>query len=96
MSEEVEEKIKAVLKNEIKKEIMSNLDSGLIFTYIQNLEKEIEELKKDKKALLDNYNKVLGTFISKDKIREILNQYGEKEIDYAVDFYKEIEQLLGE
>ena len=65
---------------------------------IQKQQKEIEELKKDnenqwrhrcKMAIELDYN-----VVSKDKIREILNKYGKKDIGYAVDFYKEIEKLL--
>lgn len=37
-------------------------------------QKELEELKKDKKALVDNYNKVLGSFISKDEIKEKIEE----------------------
>lgn len=40
-----------------------------------NQQKEIEELKKDKKALVDNYNKVLSSFISKDKLREYIEEH---------------------
>ena len=40
------------------------------------------------------YEEELVNSVSKDKIREILNKYGKKDIGYAVDFYKEIEQLL--
>ena len=50
---------------------------------IEKQQEEIEELKKDKKALVDNYNKVLGSFISKDKIRakiKDITEYYEKEV----------------
>lgn len=40
-----EEEIRNVLREQIKNEINLNLDSALIFTYVQSLEKENEELK---------------------------------------------------
>ena len=40
-----EEEIRKMLNTEIKKEIKLNLDSALIFTYVQALEKENAELK---------------------------------------------------
>ena len=40
-----------------------------LLNLIQKQQKEIEELKKDKKALVDNYSKVLSSFISKEKIK---------------------------
>ena len=40
-----EEELRKIAKEEASKFIMENLNSVIIFTYIQNLEKEIEELK---------------------------------------------------
>ena len=40
-----------------------------LLNLIDKQQKEIEELKKDKKALVDNYSKVLSSFISKEKIK---------------------------
>ena len=58
------------------------------------------ELEKDKKALIKNYDKVLSQFISKDKIKELLEKY-DKDIawDTADDHYyftKFIKELLEE
>lgn len=39
------EELKVVVQQEMKKTIMENLDSSLIFTYIQKLEQENKELK---------------------------------------------------
>ena len=39
------EELRKIAKEEASKFIMENLNSAIIFTYIQNLEKEIEELK---------------------------------------------------
>ena len=44
---------------------------------IEKINKEKEknkELEKDKKALVNNYSKVLGNFISRDKIREKIKE----------------------
>ena len=40
-----EEELRKIAKEEMSKSIMDNLDGGLIFTYITNLEKENQELK---------------------------------------------------
>ena len=45
-----------------------------IHHFVKPLIKENIELKKDKKALVDNYNKVLSSFISKDKIKEKIEE----------------------
>ena len=49
-----------------------------ILNVIDKQQKEIEELQKDKKVLIKNYDKVLGTFISKDKIMEKLKELEEQ------------------
>jgi hypothetical protein len=79
---------------------------------IKSLLEEIEELKQitllynsykvpdERKIVIADseyfVNEFFKDFIHKDKIREILNQYGKKDIGYAVDFYKEIKELLEE
>ena len=45
-----------------------------LINLIEKQQKEIEELKKDKKALVNNYDNVLKNFISKDKIREKIKE----------------------
>lgn len=42
----MEEEIRRLIKKELNESLMARLDSGLIFTYIQNLEEENRELKK--------------------------------------------------
>ena len=66
---------------------------------INKQQEEIEYQKDLYEKLFNGYNervKETENSISKDKIREILNKYGKKEIQYAFDFYKEIEELLEE
>lgn len=45
------------------------IDTRVLILIIKKQEQIIEELQKDKKALVKNYDKVLGTFVSKDKIK---------------------------
>lgn len=40
-----EEILRKIAQEEIKKQIMENLDSSIIFTYINNLEKQLEQEK---------------------------------------------------
>ena len=49
---------------------------------IKRQQREIEKLQKDKKVLIKNYDKVLGTFIAKDKIREAIKN---REIELYAD-----------
>ena len=73
-----------------------------IIKLINKQQKEIEELKKDKKALVDNYNKVLSSFISKDKIREKIKELDKKTFEckcsYVEYYYKNevLNELLEE
>lgn len=41
-----EEELRKIAQEEISKQIMCNLDSALIFKYIQNLEEENKNLKR--------------------------------------------------
>ena len=94
-----EEEMRKMLNSEIKKEIKLHLDSALIFTYVQTLEKEIEELKEEYKNEQLAELKELNNYIRKDKIRKILNKYAKTDIDnYAeiMNFYRELKELLGE
>ena len=54
----------------------------IILNLIEKQQKEIEKLQKDKKVLIKNYDKVLGTFIAKDKIREAIKN---REIELYAD-----------
>ena len=67
------EQLKNIIKEETQKQIINNLDSSIIFTYISNLEEKNEKLEKYyqcEKNLLDNY-------IHKDKIKEKAKYYQE-------------------
>ena len=48
------EEARELCKEEFMKNVMANLDSTLIFTYISNLEKENQQLKKENKILREN------------------------------------------
>lgn len=65
------EELRKIAKEEASKFIMENLNSAIIFTYIQNLEKEIEELKvinQMQKYRIETIDE--RELVSKDKIRE--------------------------
>lgn len=71
----------------------------IVLNLIEKQQKEIEELQKDKKVLIKNYDKVLGTFISKDKIKEIIYPTPENPISIEIQsskMYKRLEELLEE
>lgn len=61
------DRVYTINKNDIEK-------FDVIINLIEKQQKEIEELQKDKKVLIKNYDKVLGTFICKDKIREFIKK----------------------
>ena len=65
------EELRKIAKEEASKFIMENLNSAIIFTYIQNLEKVIEELKvinQMQKYRIETIDE--RELVSKDKIRE--------------------------
>ena len=65
------EELRKIAKEEASKFIMENLNSVIIFTYIQNLEKVIEELKvinQMQKYRIETIDE--RELVSKDKIRE--------------------------
>ena len=75
----------------------------IILNLIEKKQKEIEELKKDKKALVNNYNNVLGNFISKNKIKEKIKELELRKSfsdDFTEDYYLDqidiLQELLGE
>ena len=71
-----EEELRKIAKEEASKFIMENLNSAIIFTYIQNLEKEIEELKvinQMQKYRIETIDE--RELVSKDKIREKIKEY---------------------
>lgn len=75
-----EEELRKIAKEEASKFIMENLNSVIIFTYIQNLEKVIEkqqkkidELKKYEKYY-EEMEEVNKKFISVDKIKNKIEE----------------------
>lgn len=79
-----EEELRKIAKEEASKFIMENLNSAIIITYIQNLEKVIEkqqkkidELKKYEKYY-EEMEEVNKKFISVDKIRAKIKSLEEK------------------
>ena len=94
------EELRKIAKEEASKFIMENLNSAIIFTYIQNLEKEIEELKvinQMQKYRIETIDE--RELVSKDKIREKIKEYkGLKEIDKMVyeEQIKPLQELLEE
>ena len=73
----------------------------------KKLQKKIEEKDMEMDLILtgkqdeyyipiEKYRQLEESCVSKESIKSILNKYGEKPIDEAVNFYKEIEELLGE
>ena len=95
-----EEELRKIAKEEASKFIMENLNSAIIFTYIQNLEKEIEELKvinQMQKYRIETIDE--RELVSKDKIREKIKEYkGLKEIDKMAyeEQIKPLQELLEE
>ena len=94
------EELRKIAKEEASKFIMENLNSAIIFTYIQNLEKEIEELKvinQMQKYRIETIDE--RELVSKDKIREKIKEYkGLKEIDKMAyeEQIKPLQELLEE
>ena len=62
-------------------------DYIVLLNIIEKQQKEIEELKQNKKVLIKNYDKVLGTFISKETIRERI-KHNEKQKNIVVSVAK--------
>lgn len=63
------------LINNYKKEIDREKQYSDFYKDLCNKQqKVIKELQKDKKVLIKNYDKVLGTFICKDKIKEKMRE----------------------
>lgn len=71
-----EEEFKKIAEKTMQEQIMKNLDSTLIFTYIRNLEQQNEQLEFDyrqmkeiKNIFFDRYNKLV------DKITNQIKEY---------------------
>lgn len=67
MNEEVEELIREYANKAMEKQIKENLDSSLIFKYIDNLEKENNRLREYEKYYQKEIN-LLDNYIPKQKI----------------------------
>ena len=66
------------LLNNYKKEIDREKQYSDLYEDLCNKQQEIiKELQKDKKVLIKNYDRVLGTFISKNKIRQKIKEVQE-------------------
>ena len=83
-----EEQLRKIAKEEASKFIMENLNSGIIFSYIQNLEKEIEELKEINKE----HQKLNGKL--REEIENLQNDNIEK--DLMIDGLREERRLAAE
>lgn len=58
--------------------------------------KKIEKLQERSNYYEELAGQYQGSCVPKKSIKSILNKYGKKPIDEAVNFYKEIEELLGD
>lgn len=100
-----EEEIRKMLNTEIKEEIKLNLDSALIFTYVQALEKENAELKQKysdeeiRNTIINRYREVIEKeYISKDKIRDKIKEIEDDKYEHLLareNIIKTLEELLG-
>ena len=86
----LEEKLRKIAQEEIQKQIMENLDCSIIFTYINNLEKQLEQ-EKEKNKELENADL---TSVYLDGVYD-----GEKkwkdEIKAKIEYYKTIYNTVG-
>ena len=60
------------------------------------IEDNMREIIKEYYIPIEKYRQLEESCVSKESIKSILNKYGKKPIDKAVNFYKEIVELLGE
>lgn len=61
-----EEEIKKLTRNEMEKFIKTNLDSFIIFMYVQNLEEELDKKDKIIKEKIEEYEEILQSSIIKE------------------------------
>lgn len=73
------EELRKIAKEEASKFIMENLNSAIIFTYIQNLEKEIENLLKAYKQ---------DEKIIQEMVNYIKNEWGFANNDEVIDYFR--------
>ena len=91
------------LSEKLTEKICKGVEEEILEEYRQTIiskDKEIEELKKDNEHQWEQRCKMAieldNNVVSKDKIKEIVNRYATKEIEYGIDFYREIKELLEE
>lgn len=70
------EELRKIAQEEIKKQIIENLDSSLVFTYIQNLENE-------NKKLQDKLKESIPRAVMEEKIKELDYSYKNIEKNYT-------------
>ena len=75
-----EEEIKRIASVEMLNTIKTKLNSSMIFVYIENLEKENQKLKEDKKKIIKYIKNIDNEeFINTEHYTEILDILGDKE-----------------
>lgn len=78
-----EEELRKIAKEEASKFIMENLNSAIIFTYIQNLEKEMENLKE-----INKEHQKLNEKIIQEMANYIKNEWGFANNDEVIDYFR--------
>jgi len=91
-----EEELRKIAKEEASKFIMENLNSAIIFTYIQNLEKEIENLKGINKEHQKINGKLREEIERQGNIREIEEKYIEENFISKDKIREKIKELEGQ
>lgn len=77
------EELRKIAKEEASKFIMENLNSVIIFTYIQNLEKEIENLNE-----INKEHQKLNEKIIQEMANYIKNEWGFANNDEVIDYFR--------
>lgn len=76
------EEIKKLTRNEMEKFIKTNLDSFIIFMYVQNLEEELDKKDKIIKEKIEEYEEILQSSIIKEDYK--------KEVEHIIRVLKEL------
>lgn len=76
------EEIKKLTRNEMEKFIKTNLDSFIIFMYVQNLEEELDKKDKIIKEKIEEYEEILESSIIKDDYK--------REVEHIIRVLKEL------
>lgn len=77
------EELRKIAKEEASKFIMENLNSAIIFTYIQNLEKEIENLNE-----INKEHQKLNEKIIQEMANYIKNEWGFANNDEVINYFR--------